>query len=98
MVLLERLDHQLDGALELRVPAGGVVLWVKQDFFIRVGAAIFHRPSDVFEPKGELRLSGDAAIDQRLVYVYADNATPGPHADDGTEAQQLEPVSEYVAV
>ncbi len=86
LVPSESFEDKLNRSLQLRVSARDIILRVDQDFLIGVGAAVFHRPTDVFEPERILRLSRNASVDQRLADVDTDNAAPCPCAHDRAEA------------
>ncbi len=94
----ERSQDELDGALELRVPPGGIVLRRDVYLFVRFSAVVLHSPAHVIEPKRELRLRGDAPVDQGQRYVDPDDASPGAGPDDRAQAEKLEALGENVPV
>jgi len=65
---------------------------------IQLRAMVLDAKAHILEPAAELRLGGDAAVDEVLARVDADDPAPGAGADERTQAHELEGMAEEVVV
>ena len=73
--LLQRLQRQPDGGVELGIAARGPVVRRDGHLDIRIHAVVLHRPADAGEPPGVLRRSVEVEVEGLGDYaVSADGA------------------------
>src|SRR5579872_4049408 len=92
------VESHLNRAVQLRIGAARIVLRRVVHLDVRVGAVVLDSPAHVVKEERELRLGGDCPVDQTMAWPDADDAAPGPFADQWTQLHQLEGVREDVAV
>src|SRR5678816_817017 len=96
--VLELGECDVDRTVELRVDPGRVVLRAVLHDDVRIGPVVLDAPPDVAEPEAELGLRRNGAVDERVPRPDSDDASPRALADELAEAEQLEHVTEHVAV
>ena len=68
------------------------------DLDIGIRSVVLDSPAYVVEPERKLGLRSLGSVDERVPRPDADDAAPGPCADEPADSHQLEPVREDVAV
>src|SRR5580704_15341529 len=96
--VLQCLQSEPDGGLQLSVTARGPVIRRGNDLDIGVDAVVLDSPAVRAEPEGQPRHGHRGAVDQLVRLVIADDAAPGPRADHRAEPEDLDRRRDDVAV
>src|SRR5215469_15715110 len=75
------VERCLYGSIQLRILTSGIVLRRVVHLAVRVGPVVLGTPADVVEEERELGLRGDRTVYQVVARPDADDAAPGPLAD-----------------
>jgi len=65
---------------------------------VRIGSVVLDTPAHIFKPEGELGLRRDRPIDERVPREDADDSTPRSLSYQRSQTEELEGVTEDVAV
>src|SRR6204780_4043727 len=96
--LLQGVQCEPDRCLQLGVPPRGPVVGRHDDLDVGGDAVVSYPPAVLLEPEGQSRYGDLRSVDQLILMVVADDAAPGPGADDGAEPEQAEGGGDDVAV